>query len=539
MTEWKKLTRNPELTPVLTVELSVGGDDMSVRLEHSPLTKRRTTALAALIASAAVFGTVCGLPAGTATAQPPTNPSKNSPEPKKVDHANPVPADAQGRQPHERFALDKDRAIFNRIEDFKPVAAQSDNPSEYLAWCEFVTHARTFSATELDQYAARDLTPVDLLKPQRSLFRCELLRFDGRLMCVRRLDAPLFFRDNPDLGVKELYEARLVPIDESPLTPVSIVFTDLPEQLAAVRQKAPKEWLDLDGGETWGTASGYYFKTMSVPGEQANSVVGVPVLVGKSVTVTAGPPVPSGDNPIALDPNVRVYKFIRDDAPMIHTTPQGEEWAEVEAYNRILMHASRFSAQTLEDHARSDVKFADLLQSVRKDYKLACVKLEGRLISLRRMESNKELRAAGVDQVFQGWLVPVNTPGAHPVCVVFTEPLAGVEPADRVNKWVSFAGYSFKLMRYESAEKDPTDETKHVWKKAPLLIGKSPVPRPDPDRPTQVTWSAFTQSVIAGGVALAAAGGALAWYFRRGDRRSKEAVDAVRLRNPFDAANSN
>ncbi|QJW96227.1 hypothetical protein [Frigoriglobus tundricola] len=512
---------------------------MSARLEHSPRVQTRTTALAALIASVAVFGAVCGLPA--ATAQPPTSlsPSKNSSELKKVDHENPVPADAQGRQPHEKFVLNKDRAIFNRIEDFKPVAAQSDNPDEYLAWCEFVTHARTFSAAELDRYAARDLTPVDLLKPQRSLFRCELLRFDGRLMCVRRLDAPLFFRDNPDFGVKELYEARLVPIDESPLTPVSIVFTDLPDALAAVRQKAPKEWLDLDGAETWGTASGYYFKTMSVPGEQANSVVGVPVLVGKSVTVTAGPPAPSGDNPIALDPNVRVYKFIRDDAPMIRTAPQGEQWAEVEAYNRILIHASRFPAQTLEDHARDDLKFADLFLGVRKDYKLACVKLEGRLISLRRMESNNELRAAGVNQVFEGWLVPANTPGGHPVCVVFTEPLAGVEPNGRVNKWVSFAGYSFKLMRYESAEKDATDETKHVWKNAPLLIGNSPIPRPDPDRPTPVTWTAFTQSVIAGGVALAAAGGALAWYFRRGDRKSKEAVDAVRLRNPFDAANSN
>ena len=509
---------------------------MSGQFEYSSHAKHRTATLVALIASA-VFGIVCGL--STATAQPPTSQSKTGSAQKKVDQESPVPADAQGRQAHEKFALNKDRAIFNRIEDFKPVAAQSDNPDEYLAWCEFVTHARKFSVTELNQHAARDLTPVDLLKPQRSLFRCDLLRFDGRLMCVRRLDAPMYFRDSPDLGVKELYEARLVPIDESPLTPVSIVFTDLPEALAAVRQKAPKEWLDLDGAETWCTASGYYFKTMSVPGEQGNAVVGVPVLVGKSVSVAAGPPVPSGDNPIALDPNVRVYKFIRDDAPMIRTAPQGEEWAEVEAYDRILVHASRFPAQTLEDHARDDLKFADLFQDSRRDYKLACVKLEGRLISLRRMESNNDLRAAGVNQVFEGWLVPANTPGGHPVCIVFTEPLAGVEPSGRVNKWVSFAGYSFKLMKYESAEKDPADGAKNMWKRAPLLIGKSPIPRLDPDRPTQVTWSAFTQSVIAVGAALAAAGGALAWYFRRGDRKSKEAVDAVRLRNPFDTANSN
>ena len=64
----------------------------------------------------------------------------------------------------------------------------------------------------------------------------ELLRFDGKLVCIRRLAAPKFFADNPEIGIKELYEARFVPLDESPLTPISIVFLDLPEALAAVRQ---------------------------------------------------------------------------------------------------------------------------------------------------------------------------------------------------------------------------------------------------------------------------------------------------------------
>jgi len=31
--------------------------------------------------------------------------------------------------------------------------------------------------------------------------------------------------------------------------------------------------------------------------------------------------------------------------------------------------------------------------------------------------------------------------------------------------------------------------------------------------------------------------GALTWYFRSGDRRTKEEMDAVRSRNPFDANN--
>src|SRR5262249_54064607 len=141
----------------------------------------------------------------------------------KVDHKNPLEADRPGRKQHAEFAVpNPDRLMFAKIEDLKPVAAEAENPLEYEAWCEIVSHAKKFEAADLERHAARDLAVIELIKPIRVLFRTELLRFDGQLMYVRRLEAPLFFRNNPELGVKELYEARLVPTDESPLTPVSI-----------------------------------------------------------------------------------------------------------------------------------------------------------------------------------------------------------------------------------------------------------------------------------------------------------------------------
>ena len=142
---------------------------------------------------------------------------------------------------------------------------------------------------------------------------------------------------------------------------------------------------------------------------------------------------------------------------MIRQAPTEVQWPEVAAYNRVILHAHRFSAEELEEHARSDVKFADLFLDVRTAYKLKLVKFEGRLISLRQMESNDELRAAGVETRVRGVAGPgqraARQPGVHRVHR--TAGRRRSSPNGRVNKWVSFAGYYFKKMRYESAEQDP------------------------------------------------------------------------------------
>lgn len=510
---------------------------MSGRLPIASRTQHRAGALVAC-------GVLVALAlSGVAVAQPGTSGSSNK---GGADPNSPIPP-APGQATPAKFAVpNPDRAMFSEIVDFKPVASELENPDEYRAWCEIVSHARQFTAAELEQHATRDLTPLDLMKVRRPIdlaapqktrqspFRCVLFRFDGKLVCARRLEAPLFFRNNPELGVKELYEARLVPLDESPLTPVSIVFTELPESLAAVKDKPVGEWANVTG---WVSAAGYYFKTMKVPGEQPDTL-GVPVLIGKSVTSIPGPPVTPGDNPAALNPNVRVYKFVQD-RTKIPSRPRLSDldtpWEEIAAYDRVVRHATRFSAEELEQHARTDLKFADLfLDESGPGYRLQLVKIEGRLISLKRFDPAPEVASVGVEHLFEGWLVPANEPRGNPVSIVFTEPLEGVPPAGRVNKWVSFAGYSFKKMRYQSAEPDPKDPNKNKDKFAPLLIGRSPIPRPDPDAPGVITWGVFVEGAIVGGAILIAAAGVLTWYYRRGDRKAKEAMDAVRNQNPFD-----
>jgi hypothetical protein len=541
---------------------------MSGRPAPAPHTIRRFAKFAAVVALAVLGGVAVAQP----TAQPgakdeeeaaktgspkettkeapkqPTNLDDIAKKAGNVDPNNPLDADAPGRKPHGKFALDVKRLIFNQVKDGPPVAAATENRDEYDAWCEVVLWAKKFTTTELEQHAARDLTPIDLhlTKAQRTLFRYELLRFDGKLVCIRRLEAPQFFKDlakdNPDFKLTELYEARIVPLDESPLTPVSIVFLDLPEAFAEVAKKPFKEWLNCDA---WVTAAGFYFKTMSVPGADGAQVISVPVLVGKSITVNKnvtanGAPsiVPNPDgttnDPTALDRNVRVFKFVKDETQM---TRFDSAWAEIAAENRVIIHASRFTPEQLEEHAIPDVKFADLFEEVRRDYKFKNVKMEGRLIRVRRMQVNNELKAAGVEQAFEGWLIPANEPRGNPVCIVFTELPEGVEPADRVNKWVTFAGFFFKKMRYKSGEPDPKRPGEYLDKYAPMLIGKGPIGRDerDPDRPTSLTWNTFLLAAIFCGVLLIGAAGLLTWYYRSGDRRAKEAMNTVRNHNPFDA----
>lgn len=480
-------------------------------------------AIAGLLAGAVLGGLL-----GPARAQDPKD------DPLAVDEKNPLPAAEPKRAALiEKFRIKKDRAIFagrkdpktgkieGGIEDFKPVASEKENPDEYTAWHEVISHARQFTAAELEEHAARDLTRDDLLSPRRSDFRLDLMRFDGKLTKVRRVAAS---KSLADAGVPEIYEALLVPIDEPPNVVVSVVFTELPNFLGGVTAKPAGEWVEEN---TWATAAGYFFKVkQDVAGGDA-----VPILIARSVTPskTAPASAATAENPTALDKKLRVFQLIRDDAFIAKAE---DNWEEVSAWNRVLLHARRFMPDELEK-AAGEVKFADLFLDTRRDYKLDLLKFEGRLIMLNKSKPSEKLLAAGVETLYEGWIVPKDEPRGNPICVVFTDPPEGVEPTGRVNKWVSFAGYSFKLLRYKSGERDKDDPNRNVTKRAPLLLGRAVTARPDPDAPTSLTWTGFMNAALAAVVGLIVIGGGVSLWFRRGDRKTRQEIAAHRGRNPF------
>ena len=509
----------------------------------------RTRTLICRAARAPKFLLVLGLLAGALVAPADSRAQDDA------DAKSPLPP----IQPKRSIAIDRNRAIFlgrldakgNRIantgiEDSKPIATEKENADEYQAWTAVVQHAKQFSQADIEEGAARDLVRDDLTMSTAAEFadlRLAPVRFEGKLTRVRRVEGSKGLKLE---GTEELYEALLVPTGE-PMPAdwlksldwsVSAVFTELPESLAAVRQKPFGEWAEVNARAS---AAGFFFKLKrDAPGEPL-----IPVLIGKSVTMVAGDPVPPGPDPAALDKDLRIFRRIRNDEPF---PPSHDHWEEGSAWERVLLHARRFSPDDLEGHA-AEVPYATLFNDGRRelelpggrkgtdykgqrDYKLDLVKFEGRLRKLDRLKPGPKLAAAGVETAYEGWVVPKGEPDNHLVCVVFTDPPEGVEPTGLVNQWGSFAGYAFKLRQYKSGERQKDDPTKYVTKRAPFLLGRAFVPRPDPER-QGVSWGDFATAALAGVVGLGGFVVVVSWWFRRGDRLARREIEAHRHRNPF------
>jgi len=235
-----------------------------------------------------------------------------------------------------------------------------------------------------------------------------------------------------------------------------------------------------------------------------------------------------------IDKDRAIYTFIEDDAPF---RLEEKNPSEYDAYCSILLHAREFPEAELERHARRDLTFKDLYLPVRQDYRLDLVYFEGRLKRLRRFEPPRAVKEAGVNDLYEGWLFPKDE--SNPVCLVVSQLPPGLEPqknlaVDEVNRWVGAAGYSFKLLQYESRQPDPKHPGRNVFRRAPVLLGHSVTPLAEATESAGNPWEdTFLPAVVAGfgGVAVVILG--LTWYYRRGDRFARAAVEARRDQNPF------
>lgn len=463
-------------------------------------------------------------------------------QPDDVDDRPPLPPDmpkrtptaVKYRYPHEGRVIfwgsrGQNGEQVGGIRDDEPLASEKVNGDEYRAFTEVVLFlgdpAKGFTAAELEEHATRDLTRDNLTYPGRDRFRLELLRFDGTVTKFRKIPPT---KALADAGVKELYEAFMIPADEPPTRPIRFIFTQLPPGIAA---PVSGDWVPV---EKWAQFAGYSFKWLAYPGPnadpkvpQAGGWLRAPLLIGISFT-----PVPEPPPSIKLNRDLLIFRRIIDDAPIARG---GDNWEEAESWNRVILHARKFTNEQLEEAALRDVSFADLFREGRNDFKLKLVHFEGRLIRLRKVEPSTRLAEAGIDAVYEAWLIPSNEPTGNPICVVISELPPGLEPQapgkGLMNKWVAFDGYSFKLMRYESGDKDATGSDK--WKRAPLLIGRTLTLPEDPNAGRPEMWKHFVPWIFGGLLLLIAIAVGLSWWFRKGDRQARREIDDMRNKNPF------
>lgn len=433
-----------------------------------------------------------------------------------------------------RYRIDKDRLIFTGlldpksgtmkggIEDNRPLTS-----SEELAVREVLLHAAKFTAAELAGAGRRDLTPDDLTFSARFQFRLELLRFEGKLTKARRL-APFRSLDGSD--VKELFEVRLVPAGDSPGNPLILLLTQWPKGLGPLPAVAEGQLAGPSAElEKWVAIGGYFFKVMTYPGPDADPTrplspgwLKAPLLIGRSLI-----PVPEPAPTINLEKNLRIFREIRDDT---FFPPTPDQWEQYAAWNRIFLHVRRFSTEQLEAAANRKVPFAELFEH-HPDYRLDLIYFQGQLVRLVKGKTEKALADAGIHSWYQAWIIPNGEPSGNPICVAILDLPEGLEPQKSMDVPVSFAGYSFKRLRYESGEKDKDD--KNIQKLAPFLIGRSlTVRRPEEDA-TKFWTEGFVPAVVGGVVLLGGLALTLGWWFRKGDRAARAEIEANRSKNPF------
>ena len=245
-------------------------------------------------------------------------------------------------------------------------------------------------------------------------------------------------------------------------------------------------------------------------------------------------PVLAEDPPVALDKDRGIFDRIEDRSPIRSESQNPDEYA---AYNAVLVHAHQIPVATLDSAARRDVLYKDLFHSVRKEFKLELVRFEGRLKRLRSIGPTRQLKDAGIETLYEGWIVPKEQP-KFLLCFLTTELPAGFEAQqdlsrDKLNLPVSIAGYFFKLMTYETPEaaKDPK---KNAVEYAPLLMGRSVIVLPETSHnPSDDWYGTFLPGLIGVMAAMAAIVFGLSMWYRRDDRKIQSAIAARQEQNPF------
>ncbi|MGL6094450.1 MAG: hypothetical protein ACRC7O_01440 [Fimbriiglobus sp.] len=234
-----------------------------------------------------------------------------------------------------------------------------------------------------------------------------------------------------------------------------------------------------------------------------------------------------------LDTDRIIFSDVEYDAPV-----RGEDKnrGEFMAYNEVVLHARNFPDYELRKAARKAITFRDLLSKAGRDFQFDLLFFDGRLAQLRDVKPTKPLAAAGVTALYEGWVFPTN--GADPMCVLLTELPAGLEPSAAYSpaKPVSFAGYYFKLIQYESANPDP----KLRIRRAPLIIAKTltlgAVPPADEDIDGS-WWYGFLPGMVGMFALIGSVVVGMTWFFGRGDKAHKRAIADLREKNnPFGRA---
>lgn len=208
---------------------------------------------------------------------------ETSPSATKKDESAPT-------NPADKYKVDGTAEKYRKIRDAevmpwrvttRELGQDTDLFLEELAYEDLLLHAAKFTHEELEAHARRDIPFGSLIGGERASFRLELVRFEGRLRRLLRVDVQESMKLQ---GIEAVYEAWVFPTQQS--DPLCFFFTQLPPGLTPMKD-VMKEELNRPVAIT-----GYYFKLAkyeqmafdrSQPGKHKEWMA--PALIGRSITL--------------------------------------------------------------------------------------------------------------------------------------------------------------------------------------------------------------------------------------------------------------
>ncbi len=258
------------------------------------------------------------------------------------------------------------------------------------------------------------------------------------------------------------------------------------------------------------------------------------LLAGQLVLHAQEPPAAAAAPQLAFNKD-RAFLVAHDFAPLNIGDPQRPEHL---TFCDLVLHARQFEQDQLHMAARRDVALGDLLiknDALRDDIRYELVEFRGRLKRLKRFGTFPELRAAGIGDLAEAWVFP---PGAEtPLCVIVSDWPTDIEPSLDITPSVPvmIQGYFYKVLEYESDEKNPKQEGKYLYRRAPLLIGHGFTMTENSNAQNRETLPALLPIVITGAAIVVVGILVLTYLYAKSDRGYLHHQHNTR-RNPFDSS---
>jgi hypothetical protein len=159
-------------------------------------------------------------------------------------------------------------------------------------------------------------------------------------------------------------------------------------------------------------------------------------------------------------------------------------------------------------------------------YRGLVVHFSGRLVKLKRLDPPADVRARGIDVLYEGWIF-LDQPGIHPLCVVVPRVPSDVSIGDDLNARVDVDGYFFKRYGYVSGRLN--DDGDNIPLKTVLLIAPTLTRKANSSASVLLPGGNSLFGWILGfGLAVVLFMVGLTWWFRRHDRLVRARLESVR-----------